>query len=165
MGTGRRAWGRPEVREAFEWPNQVAGIGEAVGSLTSATVRPISLLRLSPTKIARLKPSGKSPMGLRILPLRIKLLLASNPLKSRILSIRRLAVQVAGRSIRRWRRATPNGLDPAGTAQEGSGRGACPRSEIREMGGAPRNPAPRNHFLVWTVKSSGCHCADAFGGK
>ena len=33
------------------------------------------------------------------------------------------------------------------------------------MGGAPRNPALRNHFLVWTVKPSGCHCTDAFGGK
>ena len=30
---------------------------------------------------------------------------------------------------------------------------------------APRNPAPRNHFLVWIVKSPGCHCTDAFGGK
>ena len=36
---------------------------------------------------------------------------------------------------------------------------------LREMGGAPRNPAPRNHFLVWIVKSPGCHCTDAFGGK
>ena len=36
---------------------------------------------------------------------------------------------------------------------------------IREMGGAPRNPAPRNHLLVWIVKSPGCHCTDAFGGK
>ena len=25
---------------------------------------------------------------------------------------------------------------------------------------APRNPAPRNHLLVWIVKSSGCHCTD-----
>ena len=32
---------------------------------------------------------------------------------------------------------------------------------IREKGGAPRNPAPRNHFLAWIVKSSGCHCTDA----
>ena len=24
----------------------------------------------------------------------------------------------------------------------------------------PRNPAPRNHFLVWIVKPSGCHCTD-----
>ena len=31
---------------------------------------------------------------------------------------------------------------------------------IREMGCAPRNPAPRNHFLVWIVKPSGCHCTD-----
>ena len=28
----------------------------------------------------------------------------------------------------------------------------------REMGGAPRNLAPKNHFLVWIVKTSGCHC-------
>ena len=27
------------------------------------------------------------------------------------------------------------------------------------MGGAPRNPSPRNHFLAWIVKPSGCHCA------
>ena len=33
------------------------------------------------------------------------------------------------------------------------------------MGGAPRNPAPRNHFLVRIVEPSGCHCTDAFGGK
>ena len=35
----------------------------------------------------------------------------------------------------------------------------------REMGGAPRNPAPRNHFLVQIVKPSGCHCTDALGGE
>ena len=34
------------------------------------------------------------------------------------------------------------------------------RWAIREMGGAPRNPAPRNHFLVRIVKPSGCHCTD-----
>ena len=31
---------------------------------------------------------------------------------------------------------------------------------MREMGAAPRNPAPGNHSLVWIVKPSGCHCAD-----
>ena len=31
---------------------------------------------------------------------------------------------------------------------------------LREMGSAPRNPAPRSHFLVWIVKPSGCHCTD-----
>ena len=31
---------------------------------------------------------------------------------------------------------------------------------VREMGGAPRNLAPRNHFLVWIVKPSGCRCED-----
>ena len=32
---------------------------------------------------------------------------------------------------------------------------------VREMGGAPRNPAPRNHFLVRIAKPSGRHCTDA----
>ena len=36
---------------------------------------------------------------------------------------------------------------------------------LRETGGAPRNSAPRNHFLAWTVKPSGCHCTDTFGGE
>ena len=42
-----------------------------------------------------------------------------------------------------------------------------PRSalSVREMGGAPRNPAPRNHFLVWIVKPSGWNCTDALGGE
>ena len=31
------------------------------------------------------------------------------------------------------------------------------------MGGAPRNPAPRNHFLIWMFKSPGCHCTVVFG--
>ena len=31
---------------------------------------------------------------------------------------------------------------------------------IREMGGAPRNLAPRNHLLAWIVKPSGRHCTD-----
>ena len=31
---------------------------------------------------------------------------------------------------------------------------------LREMGGAPRNLAPRSRFLVWVVKPSGCHCTD-----
>ena len=33
-------------------------------------------------------------------------------------------------------------------------------SAIREMEGAPRSPAPKNHFLVRSVKPSGCHCTD-----
>ena len=39
---------------------------------------------------------------------------------------------------------------------------ACTRGlpTLREMGGAPRDPAPRNHFLVRIVKPSGCHCTD-----
>ena len=46
--------------------------------------------KIIPTKIRRLKISGKFPMGLRIAPLGIKILLESNPLKPRIL-VRRLA--------------------------------------------------------------------------
>ena len=32
------------------------------------------------------------------------------------------------------------------------------------MGDAPRSPAPRSHFLARSVKPSGFHCTDAFGG-
>ena len=31
---------------------------------------------------------------------------------------------------------------------------------IREMGRAPRNPAPGNNFLVTIAQPSGCHCTD-----
>ena len=40
------------------------------------------------------------------------------------------------------------------TEEDSKGRG------LREVGGAPRNPAPRNHLLVWIVRPSGCHCTD-----
>ena len=33
-------------------------------------------------------------------------------------------------------------------------------NSVREMGGDPRNPAPRSHFWVWIVEPSGCHCTD-----
>ena len=46
----------------------------------------------APTHIARVKLPGKFPMGIRIPPLRIKIALESNPLKSIIL-VRILAVQ------------------------------------------------------------------------
>ena len=48
------------------------------------------------------------------------------------------------------------GRRPAG---QPSGQAAA-LQPIREMGGAPWNPAPRNHFLVWIVSPSGCHCTD-----
>ena len=41
----------------------------------------------------------------------------------------------------------------------GSRARSRPRLDLREMGGAPKN-----HFLVWIVRPSGCHCTDAFGG-
>ena len=40
--------------------------------------------KIIPTKIRRLKKSRKLPMDMRIPPLKIKILLESNPLKSRI---------------------------------------------------------------------------------
>ena len=48
--------------------------------------------KITPTKIAWLKISGKFPMHMRIPPLHIKITFESNPLKSRI-SVRRLAVR------------------------------------------------------------------------
>ena len=47
------------------------------------------------------------------------------------------------------------GAEARGVAGEHRGR-----DHLREMGGALRNPAPRNHFLVWIVKASGCRCTD-----
>ena len=51
--------------------------------------------RIIPTKIAWFRISGKFPMDVRIPPLGIKILLESNPLKSRIL-VRRLAIEPTG---------------------------------------------------------------------
>ena len=50
--------------------------------------------KIIPAKIRRLKLSGRFPMDMRIPPLKIKILLESEPLKSRIL-VERLAVQTA----------------------------------------------------------------------
>ena len=36
----------------------------------------------------------------------------------------------------------------------------APPGILREMGGAPRNPAPRNHLSMWIAKPSGCHRTD-----
>ena len=52
--------------------------------------------KMIPTKIACLKLSGKLAMDMRIPPLIIKIMLESNPLKSRIF-VRRLAVQTVTR--------------------------------------------------------------------
>ena len=55
------------------------------------------------------------------------------------------------------------GRQPGGARR--SPRAAARDAFRGEIGGAPRNPAPRNHFLVWIVKSPGCHCTDALGGE
>ena len=55
------------------------------------TDKPNLPTKLSPTKIACLKLSGRFPMGLGIPPLKIKILPESNPLKSRV-RVWRLAV-------------------------------------------------------------------------
>ena len=65
----------------------------ACGQPQAARLRPISLLRFIPTKIAWLKLSGKFRMGLAIPPLKLKILLESNPLTS-IIVARRLAVKI-----------------------------------------------------------------------
>ena len=52
----------------------------------------IHILKIIPTKIRRLKTSGIFPMDMRIPPLKLEILLGSNPPKSRIV-VRRLAVE------------------------------------------------------------------------
>ena len=54
--------------------------------------------KITSAKIRWLKLSGKVPMDMRIPPLRIKILLESNPLKSIIL-VRRLAVAEERRGV------------------------------------------------------------------
>ena len=56
-------------------------------------LRPISLLTLHPTNIAQLKLSEKSPMGLGVPPLEIKMMPESNPPKSTML-VGRLGVSL-----------------------------------------------------------------------
>ena len=54
-------------------------------------------------------------------------------------------------------RLVREGLQRADGGADAPGPG---RARLREVGGAPRNLAPRNHFSVWIVKPSGCHCTD-----
>ena len=53
--------------------------------------------KIVPAKIRWLKISGKLPTDMRIPPLKIKIMLESNPLKSRIL-VRRLAISAWARA-------------------------------------------------------------------
>ena len=64
-----------------------------------AGLRPISLLTLHPAKIAWLKLSGKSPMGLRIPHLNNNIMLESNPLTSTMLAGRLAVVKKGFRGI------------------------------------------------------------------
>ena len=66
---------------------------------------------------------------------------------------------LAGRSgILRLGRAPP--CRASATSRRSASGGSREEGVVRETGGAPRNPDPRNHFLMWIVKPSGCHCTD-----
>ena len=88
---------------------------------TGGLLCPISLLKIIPTKICWLKLSKKFPMGITIPHLTIKIMLESNPLKSRIL-VRRLAApgewpgwsEVRKRAARCSRVAVCPSRDPSG---------------------------------------------------
>ena len=88
--------------------------------------------KIMPTKIAWLKLSGKFSMGLGIPPLKIKILLGSNPPKSRILA---------------WRSAVSTG---------GSSPDLEPQTSVRERGSAPRRGRHSTIFV-----STKCICAVA----
>ena len=61
-------------------------------------------------------------------------------------------------------RGLPNVLvaSQAQSSHSSAVRGLAPagRPSSGEMGGAPRNPAPRNLFLARIVKPAGCHCTN-----
>ena len=75
---------RPVPRSGGFPPPRPANAAKNSPPSISGGVRPISLLRLSPLR-CRLKTSGEFPMDMRIAPLEIKIMIESNPLKSRIL--------------------------------------------------------------------------------
>ena len=74
--------------------------------LASAWRMPNLPTKIIPTKIRRLKHSGKSPMDLRIPPHKIQILPELNPLKSRIL------VREIGRMEHIWHAARQVGAKP-----------------------------------------------------
>ena len=65
-------------------------------------------------------------------------------------------------SLRIHQSPDPNSLSSAEVedSRVASGRDDASICLLREMGGAPRNLAPRSHFLARIVKPSGCHCTD-----
>ena len=67
--------------------------------------------KIIPTKICGLKMSGKFPLDMRIPALKLKILLESNPLKSRIL-VRRLAInQNLSKEMYACKNSKPQGLE------------------------------------------------------
>ena len=87
----------------FRQPLTVAGPPQEARMQRRTRGTPNLPTNIIPTNIACLKLSGKSPMDMRILPLKIKIMLESNPLKSTML-VGRLAVTTSSEATRgrRW---------------------------------------------------------------
>ena len=75
----------------FAWPPNASPRMLRLAVAAQRHIRPISVTKIIPAKIAGLKLSGRFPMDMRIPPLELKVLLESSPPKSRIV-VRRLAV-------------------------------------------------------------------------
>ena len=60
----------------------VIAIVKAIRESVASAWRPNLPTKITPAKTARLKPSGRFPIDLRIPPLNIKIMLESSPLKS-----------------------------------------------------------------------------------
>ena len=90
--------GGNQTKSARQYSSQVPGASKPTHSWRRSSravwipsCTPNLPAKIVPTKIPWLKLSGKFPMDMRIPPRNIKIMLVSNPLKSRIL-VRRLAV-------------------------------------------------------------------------
>ena len=68
-------------------------LGDSLAATSLILITPNLPTKIIPTKIAWLKLSGKYPMGMVIPPLNVRIMIESNPLKSRIL-VWRLAVVI-----------------------------------------------------------------------
>ena len=83
-----------EIRDAFSRSQQTRSKAPESSPFAQSPYN----TEIIPTKIRRLKLSGKFPEDMRISTLKFNTLLESNPLKSRIL-VRRLAVSLRGRDF------------------------------------------------------------------
>ena len=151
LGRGRGAMGLWGIWEPAQSPGagwQTVRKGEPTVPLATPNL-PANII---PTEICWLKLSGTFPMGLGIPPLKLKIMLESNPLRSRIL-VRRLAVPPEERRIR-GRLENPAGW-LCGTL-----RASCQLTSRGNQIGPKGLGVVGNNWFNRVLVSSLCTCSD-----